>query len=246
MSVKNIFFIGSLAVLSFLPSMGFPGEKTVNALEVVKAKLKVLRPDLPVTKIYESPVSGIVGVDLAGGSTLYATEDGRYMIAGDLYALGSDIINETERHRSKIRKALIAREPLENMIVFSPDGPMKTYVNVFTDIDCGYCQKLHSQMSEYNSLGIEVRYLAYPREGLDGEIYKKSVSAWCSTDPKGALTALKLSREIPMKQCENPVASHYAIGQEIGIKGTPAIVTASGKMLPGYLPPERLAEELGL
>ena len=104
---------------------------------------------------------------------------------------------------------------------------------------------MHNEINAYNDLGIEIRYLAYPRAGLEGDTYVKTVSAWCATDRRGAITALKSGAKIPTRECENPVAEHYLVGQEIGIKGTPAIITSSGKMLPGYLPPERLAKELG-
>ena len=221
-------------------------DKGGSALFLVEEKLKNLRPDLPIKDVYESPVAGIVGVDLEGGTTLYATEDAKFMFAGDLYALGSDITNQTENRRNKVRKKIIADHPLNNMIVFSPTNKVKAYVNVFTDVDCGYCQKLHSQMADYNDLGIEVRYMAYPRAGLEGDTYTKTVSAWCARDRQGAITALKAGEQIPNLKCESPVRGHYLIGQAIGIKGTPAIVTSSGKMLPGYLPPDRLAEELGI
>ena len=221
-------------------------DKSDVGLLVVEEKLKNLRPDLPINDVYESPVPGIIGVDLEGGTTLYATQDAKFMFAGDLYALGSDITNQTENRRNKVRKKILSDQPLNNMIIFSPNKQVKAYVNVFTDVDCGYCQKLHSQINDYNDLGIEIRYLAYPRAGLEGETYTKTVSAWCASDRQGAITALKSGVQIPTRQCDSPVKEHYLIGQAIGIKGTPAIVTSSGKMLPGYLPPDRLAEELDI
>ena len=214
-------------------------------LDFVKQKLIDLRPELPITDVYQSPVPGVVGIDLEGGTTLYATKDAKFMFAGDLYALGHEITNQTEERRNKVRKRIIADLALDKMIVFSPSKQVKAYVNVFTDVDCGYCQKLHNEIDAYNDLGIEIRYLAYPRAGLEGDTYAKTVSAWCATDRRGAITALKSGAKIPTRECENPVAEHYLVGQGIGIKGTPAIITSSGKMLPGYLPPERLAKELG-
>ena len=237
-----------LALVTLLMPFGYclSDDKTDSGLSLVEQKLKTLRPDLPIKDVYESPVAGIVAVDLEGGTTLYATQDAKFMFAGDLYALGSEITNQTENRRNKVRKKIIADQPLNNLIVFSPAKEVKAYVNVFTDVDCGYCQKLHSQIDAYNDLGIEVRYMAYPRAGLEGDTYTKTVSAWCARDRQGAITALKAGEQIPNLKCESPVKAHYLIGQAIGIKGTPAIVTSSGKMLPGYLPPDRLAEELGI
>ena len=221
-------------------------EKGDPDLQIVEQRLKNLRPDLPITDIYKSPVSGIIAIDLEGGTSLYVTADAEYMFAGDLYSLGKGFSNETDKRRDKARREILSKEPLEDMIIFSPSKEVKTFVNIFTDVDCGYCQKLHSQIASYNALGIEIRYMAYPRAGLEGDTFDKTVSAWCANDRRGAITTLKKGQGIPQKSCDNPVEAHYLIGQQIGIKGTPAIITSSGEMLPGYLPPERLAAELGL
>ena len=215
-------------------------------LRNVAQTLKSLRPDLPIKQVYSSPVPDIVAVDLEGGTTLYATTDAKYMFAGDLYSLNNGISNETDKRRDKVRREILSREPLVDMIIFSPSSGFKTFVNIFTDVDCGYCQKLHSQMDSYNALGIEVRYMAYPRAGLEGDTFEKTVSAWCAKDRRSAITALKKGQGIPEKSCDNPVGTHYWLGQRIGIKGTPAIITSSGQLLPGYLPPKQLASELGL
>ena len=244
-------FIGQqtlvMLILSLMPfAICLSKETSDSDLQIVEQKLKNLRPDLPIKDVYNSPVSGIIAIDLEGGTTLYVTDDAEYMFAGDLYSLSRGFSNETDKRRDKARREILSKEPLEDMIIFSPSNEVKTFVNIFTDVDCGYCQKLHSEIASYNALGIEVRYMAYPRAGLEGDTFDKTVSAWCASDRRGAITMLKKGQGIPQKSCDNPVEAHYLIGQEIGIKGTPAIVTSSGEMLPGYLPPERLAAELGL
>ena len=122
----------------------------------------------------------------------------------------------------------------------------KTHINVFTDVDCGYCRKLHQEIADINKLGIEVRYLAYPRQGLGTETHRRIASAWCADNPNEALTTLKQGGQIPNKQCDNPIAGQYELGQQVGVTGTPAIVTADGRLLPGYMPAPKLAEALGL
>ena len=241
---KQLVLILALSVIPFAISSS--QERIDPDLQIVEQRLKNLRPDLPITDIYNSPVSGIIAIDLEGGTTLYVTADAGYMFAGDLYSLGKGFSNETDKRRDKVRREILSKESLEDMIIFSPSNEVKTFVNIFTDVDCGYCQKLHSQISSYNALGIEIRYMAYPRSGLEGDTFDKTVSAWCASDRRSAITILKKGQRIPQKSCDNPVEAHYLIGQQIGIKGTPAIITSSGEMLPGYLPPERLAAELGL
>ena len=214
------------------------------------AALRRVNPNIPIERIYPAEMNGFFGVDIMGGQVLYGTADGRYIITGELFATGfetgAEVVNLTEQHRAVIRKDLMAAIPLKDMIVFPAKGQPRDYVQIFTDVDCGYCQKLHAEMAGYNELGIEVRYLAYPRAGLDSESYTKIVGAWCAEDPQGALTAVKAGATIVLNDCSNPVADQYRLGQQIGVQGTPAIVTSTGQMLPGYLPPQELAGRIGL
>ena len=211
------------------------------------AKLKELRPDLPVEDVYPIEVPGMFGIDLVGGATLYGTSDGKYLFSGDLYALRDELVNIAETRRTVKRKSLMASQPIEEMVVFTPSGETKDYINVFTDVDCGYCQKLHREIADYNAAGIEVRYLAYPRQGLGTPTYAKIVTAWCSSNRRAALTAIKAGENLEPIDCEdNPVARQYELGQQIGVSGTPSIITSSGQMLPGYVPAAQLAAQLGL
>ena len=127
----------------------------------------------------------------------------------------------------------------EDTIAFGEgEGRFVETINVFTDVDCGYCRKLHSEIAEINALGIRVRYLAYPRGGIGSEGYEKLVTAWCAKDPQATLTNLKSGRTMKMSNCESPVKDQYFLGQQIGISGTPAIITSDGRLFPG-LPPCR-------
>lgn len=189
-----------------------------------------------------SPVAGIY--ELAqGAEILYVSADGKYAFAGDLYDLGSET-NLSERRRRDARKALMSTVPDSQMLVFSPKDPKYT-VTVFTDIDCGYCRKLHGEIARYNELGIRVRYLFYPRSGPNSESWDKAVAVWCSPNRNDSLTRAKRGETIRSPKCaQSPVARDYELGQEMGLQGTPAIVLASGEMLPGYVPPAILARRL--
>ena len=132
------------------------------------------------------------------------------------------------------------------MIVFAPKQS-KAHVYVFTDVDCYYCQKLHQEVPALEALGIEVRYLAYPRAGIGSDSYQKIASAWCADDPQDSLTILKAGGDIPSNVCEdNPIAQQFALGSDLGVKGTPALITEAGVLLPGYMPADKLARALGL
>jgi thiol:disulfide interchange protein DsbC len=189
-----------------------------------------------------TPVPGIWeltrGTDIA-----YVTADGKYAFSGDLIELGNNN-NLTETHRRDLRLKAISAYPESEMLVFGPRDPKYT-VTVFTDVDCPYCRKLHSQIAEYNHLGIRVRYLFYPRTGPNTSSWTKAEQVWCSNDRNDALTRAKLGEELKAKSsCENPVARSYALGQDFALEGTPAIILPNGEMLSGYLPPDALMQRL--
>jgi thiol:disulfide interchange protein DsbC len=117
-------------------------------------------------------------------------------------------------------------------------------VSIFTDIDCGFCRRLHAEMAQYNKQGIAVRYLFYPRAGIGSDSYKKAVSVWCADDRQAAMDSAKAGNEVPEKTCENPVEAHYELGQQMRVQGTPAIVLEDGEMVPGYVPPDKLRRAL--
>lgn len=213
----------------------------------LRERLQALRPGIPIESVSPTPVAGIYALKIDGGTMFYGTADGRYLFAGDMYELGdTELVNLAEAERSVERRALIGKVALKDMVIFSPKGETKAVVNVFTDVDCGFCQKLHLEVPELNAMGIEVRYLAYPRAGIGSPSYDKIVSAWCSDDPNTAITRLKARQTIPAITCKNPVAAEFELGRQVGVTGTPAIVLEDGRLLPGYMPAAELAKTLGI
>lgn len=238
----------ALLVAALLMSpVGALAETTADNGDRLVEKLTSLRPEIPIERVTPSPIPGIYQLEISGGTIFYGTADGRYLFAGDLYELGDqDLINLAEAGRIEKRQALMATVDVADMVVFPAGGQRKAVINVFTDVDCGYCQKLHQEVPKLNELGVEVRYLAYPRAGIGSPSYDKIVSAWCSADPNRAITELKLGRDIPPITCANPVAAQYELGHEVGVSGTPAIILEDGRLLPGYMPAEALVETIGI
>ena len=214
----------------------------------ILASLRSARPDLDYGATHASPIAGISMVQVESGPMLYVHNEGQFFFDGDLYQIGNGrFINIKEQALTAVRKDLLAEIPVDEMIVFSPTVPVKAVINVFTDVDCGYCRKLHKEVPVLNKMGIEVRYLAFPRAGIGSASYKKMASAWCADNPRKALTALKNSENIEQNVCaDNPVAKQYRLGQQMGVNGTPAIVLADGSLLPGYRPAADLARVLGI
>ena len=214
----------------------------------IMSRLRAARPDLNYGDVQASPIPGIAMVPVENGPVLYVYKDGEFFFDGDLYQVDAGrFINLKEQALTAVRKDLLAEITRDEMIVFAPSGPTKGLIHVFTDVDCGYCRKLHQEVPKLNAMGIEVRYLAFPRAGIGSASYKKIASAWCADKPKEALTALKNGKNIEQKVCsDNPVAKQYQLGQKMGVNGTPAIVLADGSLLPGYRPAADLARVLGL
>lgn len=211
------------------------------------AKLQALRPGIFIEKVSATPIPGIYALEIGGGTVFYGTGDGRYLFAGDMYELGeTELVNLAEADRTVKRQALMAEVALEDMVVFAPEGKTKAVVSVFTDVDCGFCQRLHLEVPKLNAMGIEVRYLAYPRAGIGSQSYEKIVSAWCAEDPNAAITRLKARKTIPSATCDNPVAAQFELARQLGVTGTPSIVLEDGRLLSGYLTADQLAETLGI
>jgi len=197
---------------------------------------------LKLEDVRRTPVDGIYEIT-RDSEISYTSVDGRYVIIGDMIDLDSDA-NLTENRRRSIRNRMIESVPESEMLVFSPKDPKYT-ITVFTDIDCGYCRRLHSQIAEYNRLGIRVRYLFYPRSGPDTESWHKAEAVWCSANRNEALTRAKNGEAVKSPKCSaGIVARDWELGHKLSVEGTPAILLPSGEMLGGYAPPAQLARYL--
>lgn len=202
---------------------------------------KILEPLLPgveVTQVKQAPVGDLYEV-MMGSSVLYVTFDGAYAVRGDLVDL-KNRRNLTDAAKDQVRsKALSSVDP-KTMISFVPETKTKLELFVFTDIDCSFCRKLHSEMNDLLAAGVAIHYLAYPREGLDSDSYRKAVSVWCSEDRQGAMTAAKAGKKVTAEKCENPVADHYLLGEKIGVSATPTVLLQNGRHIGGYIPADEL------
>jgi thiol:disulfide interchange protein DsbC len=200
-------------------------------------------PGTTADDVRQSPVSGVFEV-MRGTDVVYVSADAKYAIAGDLYELNDQNSNLSERRRREVRARLINAVPDSQTLVFAPKTPKYT-VTVFTDVDCGYCRQLHSQIARYNDLGIKVRYLFFPRSGPDSEGWTKAEQVWCAPNRNEALTKAKRGEDLKIAKCaKNPVERDYELGQDIGLRGTPGIVLSNGELLPGYVPPVNLVARL--
>lgn len=212
--------------------------------ELTKEELATTLPGVVASDIHDSPLPGMYEIIL-DSDVVYVSRDGSYLIQGDVFDL-QERRNLTEQRRALARADLLASADPESMIVFGPDsGNIRHTVTVFTDIDCGFCRQLHREMDQINALGVEVRYLSYPRTGPDTESWDKADKVWCNADRQTAFTEAILEDTVPEQSCDaTPVASHFQLGRQVSVLGTPTILTSDGVQLGGYLAPDELIAKL--
>jgi thiol:disulfide interchange protein DsbC len=225
------------------------GEPLAKAdLDKLRAALEAPGVGLKVDSAQTSDVPGLYEVQLADGPLVYATHKGDFFIVGDLYSVTPEgYVNLAEQRRDVERMERLAQVSKDDMIIFSPEGETRAFISVFFDDTCYYCQKLHLEVPQLNKNGVEVRYLAYPRAGTNSDAFRQLASAWCAENPQETLTQLTLKQPVPENICkDNPIAAQFQLGQELGVRGTPAIITQTGQMIPGYQSADELMATLGL
>ncbi len=194
-----------------------------------------------------SGVEGLSLVEISDGSFLYVFEDKPFFFSGDLFEMtDAGVNNLSEAYRSGQRIEILGAIDPQDAVVFPATRKRIETLWVFTDVTCGYCRLFHEQMAEYNDLGLEVRYLAFPRHGMESDSSELLETAWCAKDRQRAITRLKSGEKLSAKTCENSVAEQFELGQRLGVRGTPAIFSATGVELPGFVPPDQIMERLGL
>jgi thiol:disulfide interchange protein DsbC len=237
---RQVPVLSSVAALALL--LVAPSALTETAPKAdVRAEI-AHRLDVKLEEIQPSPIPGIYEVR-SGTDVGYVSVDGRFYVNGDIFDMKTrDNLTESARQQGRID--LLSKIPDADAIVFAPQGPVRHTVTVFTDVDCPYCRRMHQEIAELNRLGIRVRYLMFPRSGPGTDSWHKAEAVWCSADRGDALTRAKKGEVVKAPNCKSPVAEQYALGREIGIRGTPAIFTDKGEYVDHYMPAAELSEYL--
>lgn len=214
-----------------------------DAEQAIRKTLQTLQLEVPVESVATSPLNGLYEVKLKGGRVLYASADGQFVMQGYLYQIqDGKPVNLTEKTERQAIAKTINGIPMAEMVVYPAKGEAKSHITVFTDTTCPYCQKLHAEVPELNRMGVEVRYVAFPRQGLNSPGDEQLQAVWCSKDRKSSLDKLISGKDVDAPKCANPVSKQFALGQSIGVNGTPAIVLQDGQVIPGYQPAAQVAK----
>lgn len=195
-----------------------------------------------ITGIKTTEVPNMSWVSLEGMAPVYVTNDGKYLIQGDVIRLGDkELHNVSKTLQSDVNKKIFANLKAEELLIYPAKGKTKHVIYVFTDVSCPYCHKFHEQMDEMNSKGIEVRYIAWPR----GEQHMPAMEAiWCNSDRRAAFDQAIAGGSITPTTCKNPVKDQYQMGLNIGVNGTPGVYSSEGLYLGGYMSTSELLDRL--
>ena len=208
----------------------------------ISEQLQAISPDLEPEAIEPSPLPGIYQI-MVQGQVVFISEDGRYLIQGDIMDLETrqSVGDSMENDR---RRQQIEQHGEENMIVYTPEGETRHTVTVFTDIDCPYCRQMHQQLDQYLERGIAVRYIQMPRAGVDSDSYHKAVSVWCADDRHAAMDEAKDGVTLKQGECDNPVSEQLDLARSLGVNATPTFVGEDGSVYRGLVPPDDLLAQL--
>lgn len=224
-------------------SWSFAQDAAKTPEEQLRESMARLAPDMPITAIAESVMPGVYEV-VSGAQVFYLTPDGRYMLEGSIIDL-EERVDISEQRRGSLQMSLINEIPEDQMLVFNnKDGNAERSITVFTDTDCGYCQKLHQEITAITDAGIKVRYLLFPRAGIESASSQELQSVWCASDQQEAMTIAKTGGQVPSATCENPIENHMAIARQVGLRGTPLIYLDNGIKIPGYQPAAELIKQI--
>lgn len=231
-----------LAALALPVAMPVSAQKVSADLQEVRATVSERFSEIQPEHVMESPIPGWYMIR-KGAIVAYISGDGRYLLQGDLIDLQQNT-NLSEISRNEARVQMMSALSKDELIVFTPEH-VEHSIYVFTDIDCTFCRRFHAQIDEYMAQGIEVRYVFYPRSGPKTVSWTKAENVWCADDRNEALTLTKLDKEFQTHSCDaSIVQSHYAMGQDVGLTGTPAIVLSNGTLFSGYMPAPRLKQAI--
>ena len=239
MKFTSKFTAGVLFLFSCLCAGMVAAQDHEAAEKQLRAALAEMAPELPITSISESVLPGVYEV-ISNAQVYYLSPNGRFLVEGSIIDLQNQV-NISEQRRGSLQLSLIEEIPEEQMLVFNnEDKNAERWITVFTDTDCGYCQKLHREIDTITDADIKVRYLMFPRAGIDSNSSRELQSVWCAADQQEAMTVAKSGGTVDPATCENPIQAHMDLARQVELRGTPLIYLDSGAKIPGYRPAEEL------
>lgn len=208
--------------------------------ENLEKRLKDLYPATRIERVQTSEIPALYEVTM-GKNSAYTDATGRYFVFGHLFDMNTQRDLTAER-MEKQQRIDFSQLPLGDAIK-TVRGKGERVLAVFSDPDCPYCKRLEAELDKLDNVTLYI--FPYPLEGLHPEAVDKAVAVWCAPDRVRAWADLMKTGKVPAKRnCENPIQRNIQLAQRLGINGTPTMLSADGRMLPGAVPGDRIEQWL--
>ncbi|WP_018138024.1 MULTISPECIES: DsbC family protein [unclassified Thioalkalivibrio] len=215
---------------------------TAAATDAIEERMAEVIPNAEIDSIQETGMDGIYEVRY-GTEIFYVSGDGKYLLQGNLIDLDTRD-NLTQGSLRGVRADMFAEIDDSELVVYSPNGDTRGVLNVFTDPNCPYCREIHQDIPQYLEAGIKVRYLMFPVLGQNSPEIMDRI--WCADDREDAMDRAKAGDTLDDidGSCGTPQDAHMALGQQLNLRGTPALITEDGQQMSGYQEPEAVIERI--
>lgn len=211
-----------------------------DGAENLEKRLKDLYPATRIERVQTSEIPVLYEVTM-GKNSAYTDATGRYFVFGHLYDMKTQRDLTAER-MEKLQRIDFGQLPMGDAIKIVR-GKGERVLAVFSDPDCPYCKRLEAELDKLGNVTLYI--FPYPLEGLHPEAVNKAVAVWCAPDRARAWVDLMKTGKVPAKRnCENPIQRNIQLAQRLGINGTPTMLSADGRMLPGAAPGDRIEQWL--
>jgi thiol:disulfide interchange protein DsbC len=192
----------------------------------------------PVSQVNKSPIPGLYEV-ITGDHIFYTDKAAQYLIDGSMFDLKARR-NLTEERARVLFAVDFSKLPLD-LAVKRVKGNGSRKMAYFADPNCSYCKKLEHELQSVSDVTLYL--FLYPI--FDGSA-EKVQNIWCSADKAKTWEDLMLNGVQPpaVAKCDTPTAKVMALGKNLKVNGTPALIFANGVINPGYLPAAELEKAL--
>lgn len=211
----------------------------------VKKALESKLDGLKVESVRKTPFKGLYEVQ-ADDKVLYVDDKVEFILLGNLIdARGKEMRNLTQERMAELEKKRridFAALP-KDLAIKIVKGNGKRVMALFSDPDCPYCKRFEHELEKVNDVTVYL-YL-YPIPSLHPDAVSRARAVWCADDRAKAWSDLMLKGVQPAaKKCDAPLEKIALLGQKHRFFGTPTLVFANGRVVPGMIPAARLEAEL--
>lgn len=240
MNLKQLSRSFLAAGLIGLTACSASAESPKQQMDSIKVKLAKQLPGKEIITVSPTPMKGVFEVVMAGNMIIYTDAKADFLIFGDMVDVAKKK-SVTEERMAELRKVDFSKLPLEQAVkVVRGDGSRQ--LAVFSDPDCPFCKKLEQEGLKGLD-NVTIYTFLMPLAELHPDAARKSRLIWCSKDAAAAWTNWALNSKLPeggKDDCENPIEKNILLGKTLGITGTPGLVFANGRVVPGAIPRENI------